>query len=544
MAPTATNAFRSWLKSGPNMKLSSDAAVTRILYEGITTFDSLNDFDEKSIQDLPGICKETIPAITADPANGIAAENEVPGANISSISVRRLIVAANAAKYYISIGRTMTTGNMHYNNVLRNFKIEWDAYESLEDQDEPTIPKVNDKDHDRKIIRWAPIFMDCLSRTYGSQGPLSYVLRDDVAVSPEATDPLNANSYYGSSGSLIEELIQRLPHAGAVYRNDNASVYSKIEEAVRGTSVESTIKAFARQKDGRGAFLALSANHANDTKYRSISKKRMHLLQNVKWNGRAFPLENHVSNHRQAHDDLLECSNHITVPVLDQSQRVEYLIDSISCTDNTLQAAIGLIRANTNGMRTNFDLAASTLIEVDPYRRSFRNNGRNANVSSIDFNAGRGSTGVDLRWHHPKEFRKLPRDQKDELTTWLKTDQGKRHIEASKKEAKKRKRERESDKNGEGGKNNWRRKMQRAMKTDEGLKSIMAIMAEEEKNNTAFIAALHTAPTPVSTPAPLPPPPTTTPVAPPAPPQVSSLSQALPATNVKLQSILKKGKKS
>ena len=83
------------------MKLSSDAAVLRLLQEGLTIFDSLTDFDKKSLEQLPSVCKETIPAIATDVPNGIAAENEIAGANISSISVR-----------------SMTTANMHYANVL------------------------------------------------------------------------------------------------------------------------------------------------------------------------------------------------------------------------------------------------------------------------------------------------------------------------------------------------------------------------------------------------------------------------------------------
>ena len=114
------------------MKLSSDAAVNRILYEGITNYVSLLDFDTKSIQGLPANCIKTIPAIAADNANNIAAEPEVPGANISSISVRRLIVAVQASKYYDSIGRTMDPDNMHYNNVLSDLKIDWNAYVNLQ----------------------------------------------------------------------------------------------------------------------------------------------------------------------------------------------------------------------------------------------------------------------------------------------------------------------------------------------------------------------------------------------------------------------------
>ena len=66
-----------------------------------------------------------------------------------------------------------------------------------------------------------PFLRDTMCNTYGSKGTLGYVLRDDAAVPAEADDPLNANSYHGASGSLLEELIARLPHNGPIYKNDN-----------------------------------------------------------------------------------------------------------------------------------------------------------------------------------------------------------------------------------------------------------------------------------------------------------------------------------
>ena len=534
-----STAFKTWLKANTGMKLVTDSAVNRIIKEGITNFESLVDFDKKSIQNLPTICKEAVPAIAEDVAAGQAAEAAVPGANISTISTRRLIVAVQAAIYYTSIGRTMTTAGMHYTNVLTNFKLEWDDYESLKTQDDPTVPMVNDKDHDRKVIKWVPIFLDCVSRTYGSRGPLSYVLREDPNVPNEAADPLQPQAYYGNSGSLLEELTARLPHTGPIYRNDNATIYMMIEKAVRGTSVESTVKAFSRRKDGRGAFRALIANHAGDVKYRAILKKRMNLFQNIKWNGRAYPLESHVSNHRAAFDDLRECDQHITVSVPNDSQRVEYLIDSITCNDNTLQAVIGLIRANTNNMRNDFEAAASALIEVDPYKRSNKStsNTREASINAIDFSAGRGpKTGVDLRWYPRKEFKALPDDQRKELQEWVETQEGKKALRKSRKAATKRKAE-DTDNDKGKGKETWKKKMKKALKTPQGLKTVMSIMAEEEKSNSGLIAALQTPPPSKPTPTvQLPPAP-----APAAPAQAGSIQATFPATSIKLQSILKSG---
>ena len=142
------------------MKLSSDASVNRVIHEGITDFTSLIDFDNDTILHLPKVCKEPIAAIPADPANNITATAEVPGANVSSITVKRLLVACRAAKYYDSINRGMTTSTMHYTNILSNFKIEFEAYEALKKKGcAPDIPRINDKDGDHKIIRWTPFLI-------------------------------------------------------------------------------------------------------------------------------------------------------------------------------------------------------------------------------------------------------------------------------------------------------------------------------------------------------------------------------------------------
>ena len=170
--PVTSQSFKAWLKSANNIKLSSDAAVLRVTHEGITNFASLSDFDKKSIENLPGVCKNGIPAIEADPSNNIASETSVAGANVSLISVRRLITAVSAAKYYGSIARVMNPQNMAYSSVLATFKIEYEAYLSIKDEDDAKVSKINDKGNDRKIIHWAPIFKDCLSSSFGSRGPL------------------------------------------------------------------------------------------------------------------------------------------------------------------------------------------------------------------------------------------------------------------------------------------------------------------------------------------------------------------------------------
>jgi len=297
--PVATYAFKQYLKSEPNMKMGTNVAVNRFIKEGINTHLDLADFDKASLSILAKNANRSVPAVDADLAAGIIAEPAVPGTVISTVSMVRIAIACEAVKYYVGTGRVPDAISMHYANVLVNFKVDFEAYEKLKKQDAPEVPDVKDNDGDRKIIKWIPIFFDCMSRKYGVKGPLAYVLREEVAVPAVTDDPLLPNQYYGRSGSLQGELIARLSHGDALYRSDNKTIYMCIEKACRGTSVESTVKAYSRSQDGRGAYLALKDHHAGDSKYRAILKTRTNLLTNIKWNARQHSLEKHVSNQHQ-----------------------------------------------------------------------------------------------------------------------------------------------------------------------------------------------------------------------------------------------------
>ena len=170
---TTSATFRSQLKASTNMKLSSDASVLRVTHEGITSYDTLVDFDKAAIKNIPRVCQGSIDEIAADRANNAQAEAALPGANVSSISFQRLMVATNAARYYASIGRTMDDSSMHYGNFLSTFKIEWEAYKAIMSEDDPKVPNIVDCDGDRRIIRWATIFLDNLDAINGAKVPLS-----------------------------------------------------------------------------------------------------------------------------------------------------------------------------------------------------------------------------------------------------------------------------------------------------------------------------------------------------------------------------------
>ena len=132
-------------------------------------------------------------------------------------------------------------------------------------------------------------------------------------------------------------------------------------------------------------------------------------MQKFKWIFLDYALENYVSNNRQAHEALLDSFAHIKFTVPGLWQQVEHLINSINCTDRTLQASIGLVRANDNNMQEDFETMSSSLNKVEPYRQSSRRTSYNADKD------GRESSVVDLRWHTKDYFLKFYKDSKDKV---------------------------------------------------------------------------------------------------------------------------------
>ena len=74
----------------------------------------------------------------------------------------------------------------------------------------------------------------------------------------------------------------------------------------------------------------------------------------------------------------------------------------------------------------------------------------------------------------------------------MKSQAGKKAMRKSRAESIKGKRNFDTDKSSGG---NWKKKMKKALKTPHGLKSVMSVLAEEEKTNQGLISALNTSAT-------------------------------------------------
>ena len=146
-------------------------------------------------------------------------------------SFKRIKVAASAVRYYRTVGRTLTPVNIHYVNILKDFGEQWEAILSKEDEYEPDTSKIT---RALPIVRWTESFEDFLHQIIGSRHiALSYLIRYDVVPEDPATPLIDNKCYSENHESAMGELIERATHDHVKYKDDNAKLYSYLEEATK-----------------------------------------------------------------------------------------------------------------------------------------------------------------------------------------------------------------------------------------------------------------------------------------------------------------------
>ena len=290
--PWSNQTLTSFWTNAPQMGLSNHVRQ-RFAAEGLSSIDHFADFKEDEIEEAAKNLRIRIDGIPAVmDANGNATQAEVPPVTpvvISALCVKKLKVASLAYHYYQQVQRTPTPANMNYNTTLRGFNAEWEALAKLSQEDRPDVPVLSKS---QTVIRWMESFRDCLSRACGARNcPIIHVIRSTVAVTPEADDPLMPGKTYGSSGSLVDEMMKRLSHNDPLCKSDNNLVFSLLDEATRGTVCAPTMKPYACTKDGRQAWLVIISSHAGNDKWEAIQKEKLEFLMNALWKGNSHSLE-------------------------------------------------------------------------------------------------------------------------------------------------------------------------------------------------------------------------------------------------------------
>ena len=225
--------------------------------------------------------------------------------------------------------------------------------------------------------------------------------------------------------SFQEEMIERTTHNHPMYATDNEQVYHIISNALADTTYLASIKRHRNTKDGRGAYLDLVMHHLGTNKWNIIASNSDKRSTTLTWNGRShrYTLSRHINNLRSYHNDLIRCNDRIEYAVPTETQRVERLLTSIQSNDPSVLSAITTIRSskdNTTGLYTDFERAADFLLTVAPKApkegKDHQISGLQQDYDSIKKPISRGpKTGVELRYHTQKEYKKLSSEEKEEL---------------------------------------------------------------------------------------------------------------------------------
>ena len=297
---------------------------------------------------------------------------------------------------------------------------------------------------------WLESFHLHLGKKVGVRSaPLSYVVRA-VADVPVIAPPCQAGEPHSQVYESIEgDMAVHMSHTHALYKIDNGMVFDLVESAVRGSDIASTIAPFRKTQNGCGAMNALKTQHAGKAIWDRLVKEAEHILSNKIWSGNTpTTLSQHMGMHCHAYITMTECAEYIPVDVPNERARVTYLIDSLKTVDPTVLAAIAAIRQDEADKRVHFENAFSYLVPVCPIAaKAAKKTGKvsfGAEISAATGKTagglgggipkpGKGSSGVDLRYHRHREFHALSKEQKDELCKWNNANGGKKTPKGGKK---------------------------------------------------------------------------------------------------------------
>jgi hypothetical protein len=177
----------AFFESADQMSIPN-ATIIQMQNEGIETFDDLINFDKDTLQQVADNLRRPGGRIP-DPTPGAA-----PGATIPTPPFvfgakfqKRLLAACNIVRYSETTGRPLTTVNIQWSTVIKNFTEQWKALKDHKLGDLPKVPKVTTA---LPIIKWTQAFADYLHHVIGVRRiPLAYVIQEEVDV-PAAAPPL------------------------------------------------------------------------------------------------------------------------------------------------------------------------------------------------------------------------------------------------------------------------------------------------------------------------------------------------------------------
>ena len=321
-----------------------------IVDQGLDDFDTLKDFSESDMKTLCATARYPggmIPNPTAHVA-GQAPTIRDPGHVITMVAEKRLIMTAYAAMHQTCTSRpinarTMTRPSIMSLAPLRELEL---AYSDPTPIDKPL--------KDTPMPKWLESLDDYLLKRRGvNKTPLAYVKRESVAVLGHADDPSTGYA------NVDEEMIARAPHDLYVFGADSKSLWHVLHDSLKDHPAYTSIRAFSRTQDGRGAHMSLVLHNLGESRNSSVLEEAEDNLNNVTYTEEKlkFSFDRFVEIHRSAHNDMLSVPNFV---VPNPATRVRKLLSNIRSTNPKLLASIASVETSAI-LRNDFEQAVDTL---------------------------------------------------------------------------------------------------------------------------------------------------------------------------------------
>ena len=264
------NAFLRYLRD--EVKAGTDENAQAIYDSGITDLNAFNDFDQSDIVTLCSTLRRPGGTILVD---GVETPNR--GNAVSPLCEIRLKLCAYAANYYDIVQRPIDNNSMTWNRV-KHFK---DLKTIITNHTDPEgLPELSRK---ISIMKAIELIEEHLRGVLGvTKIPLAYIIRKDPAEAITVqTNPLRPGLPYGSKfHSFFDEMIACASHTGTSYTEDNASVLNILVHVLKGTSFEVSIQPFKRNRDGRGAFMALTEHNLGSNRWETVLERADQIVSN------------------------------------------------------------------------------------------------------------------------------------------------------------------------------------------------------------------------------------------------------------------------
>lgn len=269
-------------------------------------------------------------------------------------------------------------------------------------------------------------FINYISQIRGrAKAPLSYLLRAHVQV----TDALRAATYDTTDDRLIATLL----HTGEHYASDNKRLWNELKSLTVDGTGWTYIKRFNRNEDGRAAYLALKAQCEGNSALHTKKVKAYNQIEKARYQGerKTYNFAKYVEAHQNGYNDILDADPAETIP---EPKRVRDFLNGIM--DPSLQSGIDIVLSDP-AMLSSFEATQQYLGTLVANRREHAA-GQRDNRAVAAFKKSSPSTKLEDKWYSPEEWRKLSKDEKEEVTKLaqarkLKQKKTKRKLSALKK---------------------------------------------------------------------------------------------------------------